>query len=334
MKKNLTVSVIKYLAAVLVIFSHAFAIACNSPDPLGRYSFDVITFGAVGVSMLFAISGFYIARSLSKNGSNSYLKNRIKKLIPSLFVVVVLSIIILGLFFSSLSPIDYFTNKQTYFYLLNSIFIPVHNLPEVFSNNIYNSTVNGALWTMPVQVMCYCYIFVLHKLIKHRKMKVWYSIPLTIVIVIVGYFLVAYLNINILKSMFRPFICFMFGALMYQYKDYLIKKHYLLIVLVSAIICLFINNTISLNIFLAILLPYIIIYCCGLEYTSDKKVFNLMNTSYELYLVGFPIQQSITNLYGGIMNPYVNFMLSLILSIVAAYIVYNISNYILKRLGK
>ncbi len=321
MKKNELTNIIKFLAAVLVIFSHSFAISQNKYDYLGNYTKGYVNFGGLAVAILFAISGFYIMKSLDKKGSKGFVKKRVLRLIPSLFIVVIFCIIILGLFFSDISVISYITDINTYKYLLNIIFIPIHNLPGVFQNNIYGSTVNGALWTMKVQFLCYMYVYFAYILKIGKKENKNLYLLISIILGICGCIIFNYLNIKVLVSMIRPFLCFVFGG--YLYYSELNNKKYFITCILFSIICLVINNYFTINILLIVGINYIILYLCkNNSFEVDNKYLNMITlSSYELYLVGFPVQQSIVAINGGSMNIYFNFVIATLIAIPISVIV-------------
>ena len=314
-----------------MIFSHSFALSQNTSDYLGKYTNDIVNFGGFAVAILFVISGYYIMKSIDKKGVDKFVKKRVLRLIPSLFVVVILCEIILGLFFSNISVITYITDINTYKYLLNIIFIPVHNLPGVFENNIYGSTVNGALWTMMVQFLCYMYVYFAYLLKIANKDNIKKYLIISFVLGLIGYIVLKYLNISILIAMIRPFLCFVVGGYLY-YSELLKSSKALLIVIIAAIVCLLINNYISINIFLIICLTYIIIYLCKNYYVenNNKYLNSILSSSYELYLVGFPIQQALVSINGGLMNIYLNFLISLIIAIPVSIIIRLLSEKMIK----
>ncbi len=73
-------------------------------------------------------------------------------------------IVVCALFFSSYSLIDFFVSTDFFKYCLNFILIPVHNLPGVFTNNIYPGVINGPLWTLPLEFVCYIILLIAYKL--------------------------------------------------------------------------------------------------------------------------------------------------------------------------
>jgi peptidoglycan/LPS O-acetylase OafA/YrhL len=70
-------------------------------------------------------------------------------------VVVLASIFVLGPVFSSLSLADYFGLPQTWTYLSTALLVVRNELPGVFVDNPYPLAVNGSLWTLPVEFLCY-----------------------------------------------------------------------------------------------------------------------------------------------------------------------------------
>ncbi|MEE3343377.1 MAG: acyltransferase [Bacilli bacterium] len=333
MKKNYFVEVIKFLSAILVIFSHSFALSMNIKDPLANLTNGIISFGAIGVSVFFTISGYYIAKSITKKGSNNYIKKRLTRLLPSIVIVVLMCTFLIGPFITNLSIKDYFFNKQTYLYLLNSIFIPIHNLPGVFTKNIYGKTVNGALWTMSIQFMCYIYILIAFKIrLLNNKNKYLIS---SIALGIIAYIICNYIKMNTLLSAIRPFLVFIISNYLYL-NNYKGKKEFLLLSILLLTIAIILKNEIVLNISLIILIPIIIIYLCNNINLKkiDKRIERIIICSYELYLVGFPIQQLVVHLYGGKMNTYLNFLISATISIILSLIINTLSTSFITKYKK
>lgn len=331
--KNSLTDLIKYVAAVLVIYSHSYNLSQNSQDILSVYSNNAITFGGIGVSILFAFSGYYIANSLRKKGSNHYIYNRLKRMIPSLFLVVILSTFVLGPLITTNSIIDYLTNKSTYLYLLNIVFVPIHNLPGVFLGNIFNSTVNGSLWTMGVQFGCYIFLLFACKIKFLSDKKKIYYILLSGLFVGTVFLCSKILGMEILKMAIRPVLVFCVGALLNMI-EYNKNNKLLYFSIFLTLACFIINNKYLINFSVVVLLPFILIWLisnCSIR--VNRKVLScVILSSYELYLVGFPIQQLICYLFGGSMNIFTNFVISLPISIVMAIMVKKISDSVTKRI--
>ena len=193
--KNYNYNFIRFIAALMVIISHSFALSlgASSQHYIDSHHLNLIninTWGFLAVAVFFFGSGFYIAKSCERNESFLvFLLKRLFKLLPMLILVVLISIFIIGPVFTTLPLKDYFSNILTWKYLLNGILILQHNLPGVFTNNVYMPTVNGALWTLPVEFLCYLFCYIFYKIFKNKDNIVNRIMLVLSVIVILGAFL-------------------------------------------------------------------------------------------------------------------------------------------------
>ena len=154
---------IRFVAALMVIVSHCYAVVLggDAGSYLLKFTGDRLSPGGVSVGVFFLFGGFLIARSCEHHPeAKKFFSARILRLFPELLFVVILTAFMLGPLFSTLSPAEYFTNPQTYKYLLNGALIMVHQLPGVFTNNPSGDVVNAALWTLPVEFICYILCFI------------------------------------------------------------------------------------------------------------------------------------------------------------------------------
>lgn len=98
-------NLIRFLAAVLVLFTHSFALTYGSgnAEPL-RYSLG-ITWGTIAVDVFFVTSGFLIAGSFFKRGNLiAFGWARILRIYPALFVALLFCVFVVGLAFTSKNP--------------------------------------------------------------------------------------------------------------------------------------------------------------------------------------------------------------------------------------
>lgn len=324
---NYNACAIRFIAAMMVIISHAFALTTEGNDWLMAITNGQMTMGGFAVSIFFAFSGFYVCRSIKKyNGSMlKFMWLRMKRLLPSLAVVIFILTFIVGPIMTDLSIGEYFKNLGTYKFLANAVFIPIHELPGVFSNNDVLHTVNGALWTLPVEVLCYISLVIVYELkLLERKRGVILAILVAIGVTTIA-IVADRTGVEILEAMVAPVLCFYMGTLLYLYSDIVVidwaKIIVGIVIMIIATICGVLGNVAS------VVLPLTII---SLIYVGDfmpKKVKILGDISYEMYLVGFPIQQIIIAIFGGNMNPYLNMAIALPLDILIGYIVYKLVNF-------
>lgn len=317
------VGLIKFIAAAMVIVSHSYSLSTGSNinEPFVVFSHGQTTMGRIAVWIFFFYSGLLITKSLLKNNDGKrFFKKRLLRLIPPLFTVVAVCIFILGPIVTELSLRQYFGNLNTWKYLLNSIFILIHNLPGVFKNNILDSTVNGALWTLPVEMCCYIMCFIMFKLkfLEPLKMKILFVIALISVIFLPSVLLS--FNLDVILSAMLAMLSFFAGMCFYIFREKIpMKLSWMVIAILFIIIsnvfgCLFIGMFIGLS--------YLLAYLGFAAKRVPNKLGSLGNYSYAMYLCGVPIQQTLVHFFGGSMNSYLNLSLALILDIIFAFLIY------------
>lgn len=317
------VNFIKFIAAVMVILSHAFPLTSGTSD---QEWFNILTngqytMGGVAVSIFFFYSGLLITKSLEKNASaKHYFINRVIRIIPPLMLVAALSAFIMGPLVTSLPVGEYFSNSGTYLYLLNGVLILIHNLPGVFEQNIYLSTVNGSLWTLPIEALCYvaCFIIFQLKLNKKLPMKILtcLSIPFSILILVLS----RQMDLGMIYSITLPVLMFFAGMVYYVFRDDIKMDYRYLLLAILIIIIANLTGTLLLGLFLGF--PYILAYVgFGCKRISDK-LGCLGKISYGIYLCAFPIQQCLVWRFGGTMNQYTNMILAVPLSMFGGWLLY------------
>ena len=218
-QKSNNLDFMKFLAAWLVIVHHSFDLNVSKGEWIKVITGQQLDFGTVAVSLFFLASGLFIAKSMERNQSaGKFFRARFRRVWPPLAAVVVLSVI-MGAFVTTLPLGQYFTNSVTWRYLLNAVFVLRHNLPGVFENNVFGSTVNGALWTLPVEVLCYVGCYVIYRLGLLKKKRILGVMAVYLVCALIGFRICSMLGIVILSAAFRPIYFFLLGHVLYVYRD-------------------------------------------------------------------------------------------------------------------
>jgi peptidoglycan/LPS O-acetylase OafA/YrhL len=156
---------LRFWAALVVLWSHAFPIAYGSEDhePLYRLSRGQGTFGTVAVSLFFVISGYLITRSFERSASTwDFVRARLLRIMPALLIVLLLTAFLLGPGLSSWSLPDYLRSSAVYRYIIAQATFTRHldELPGVFADNP-QPWVNASLWTLRYEVACYVLVLAL-----------------------------------------------------------------------------------------------------------------------------------------------------------------------------
>lgn len=299
---------IRTVAAFMVIWSHSYSIALGRDDldPLRILTHSQVSLGDVAVSFFFLCAGFLIAGSVEKKGTlRAFFSARFKRFFPSLLFVNLICIIA-GAVISTVPVTEYIGSGRTWIYMFNGSFALIHELPGVFAGNIYGTTVNGALWTLPIELLCYVFCFLTYIcgfLTKKRY-------PILIPVIAVGEFMIwrAGTSIPLLIAVIRPTVLFCIGMGLWIYKEYVPLRLELFLLSIVLMIILF---WLGLGqIAMCTMYPYAMIYLCyGIGQTGER-IGGSGRYSYALYLWGWPVQQLLTWLNGGQMNQYINALLS------------------------
>lgn len=161
-------NLIRLICCLIVLYEHCVGLAGLTLPSFGLSSYAVHTF--------FILSGFWVTKSILRSNSvKEYTIKRVTRIFPSYWFVVLFWAIVL-VFFSNLSATEYFTSGDFWKYIFwNGITLNfVHpNLPGVFVGQPLNGAVNGALWTIKIEVAFYILLpFILLILNKTAKKSV------------------------------------------------------------------------------------------------------------------------------------------------------------------
>jgi peptidoglycan/LPS O-acetylase OafA/YrhL len=158
---------LRLLAALSVISSHAFLLAENSQDhdPLMLLTGGQAILGLAGVFVFFTISGYLITQSFETTASPFvFLAKRALRIFPGLILCLVVCVFVIGPLVTKLPLAEYFSRPETYLFLLHNAVLDVdyNRLPgvEFWSGNI-GGIVNGPLWSLPCEALLYLMVFVL-----------------------------------------------------------------------------------------------------------------------------------------------------------------------------
>lgn len=153
-----SLDLLRLLAATFVLYSHQYALL-GQPEPS---FFGWTSFGGAGVTIFFFLSGLLVWSSWERDPDlTRFFVRRSLRIFPALWVVVFCSVFLLGPAFSTLGLTDYFAASETWRYLGNALLLVRHTLPGVFADNPFPMAVNGSLWTLPVEFLCYISVAVL-----------------------------------------------------------------------------------------------------------------------------------------------------------------------------
>ncbi|GJD52152.1 hypothetical protein OPKNFCMD_4914 [Methylobacterium crusticola] len=160
---------VRLIAASSVIFSHAFLIAEGSEvnEPLVRLLGPHNIVGIYGVFTFFIISGFLVTLS-AKRTSNvfRFMWHRAIRIYPALFACLLITSLIIGSMFTVVSLFEYLSGLYFLKYTVRGI---LYLQPWSVSTVVFYTDpgrvgegLNGSLWTIRYELMCYALVALLH----------------------------------------------------------------------------------------------------------------------------------------------------------------------------
>ena len=324
---------LRLVFASIVVLFHIFALT-----QISAYSIFAHYLSAESaVKSFFVISGLLIYRSYTRSSSlASYLEKRVRRIYPAYFTVIVLAAVALCAL-SSLPALKYFGAGFWKYLGANLLFLNflAPGLPGVFTAN-NDPAVNGALWTLKLEVAFYLFVPFIHYLCRRfgtgRTMGTIFGFsciwkygfeylasvnPSRVIYTIAGrHNLYAKLSVQFPSQL----VYFGAGVLLFLYFDEL-KLHFRGIAGITA--CLFLLDHWFTRGVLDVFWISGIVFVCGFwRYFGNFAKYG--DFSYGVYIVHFPILQTLIAIGFAGTSPAVFLSVSLLLIGLAGVLMWNL----------
>ncbi len=304
-------------AALAVIFCHHyFIVGYEVPSWM-----HAPMIGGVAVMSFFTISGYLVMGSwLRSPDLLGFAFKRLLRLWPGMLAAVLLNVFVFGLLFTSLSASEFLTHPQTQSYFKNLLlYDDVVKLPGVFEKNPLATLMNGVLWTIPMEVMCYAVLAAVGCLGVFRQR--WLGTA-----VLVGYIAVFVLKYNAdftgtMMHWYEYPAYFACGALLALHRERFLA-HGSAIVFGLVPIALFFWFTGLQHTSGLVILPALLVYLGHQKSAISHWYSRGGDPSYGIYLSGCPIAQSVYAVWPQ-MNFYSSMALTAVLSIALGYVLWH-----------
>lgn len=314
---------VRLVAAAAVIYGHAFPL--NLGTSPGFLSNSVQT---IGVKIFFMLSGFLIAQSWDGDAHvGRFLLRRALRLFPGLALVLLFSAFVVGPIVTTLPLTEYFSNARLWSYLGNLNLNISYDLPGVFARNPYPTAVNGSLWSLPVEVLMYLLVpplLFVGTLMRRTRAVMWASVLVA-----------ACLNVALVRLPLAPtrFVFhgvslvslldvapyFVIGMLAYVsgWRERLSAQGAAMALLIAILFPA--GRPVVDELLLMCVIPVLVL---GFGFSREPQFARggrFGDLSYGLYLYGFVVQQFVTHLWGAAMPPWLNALISLLVSLALAF---------------
>lgn len=311
---------IRIVLACLVFLAHLHDLNSNT----NTFNFLSFISSVLAIKGFFIISGYLITTSYYNNEFNlkKYYLNRFARIYPAYIVVVLLSFMFLSLLSSS-SIADYLLNYFNLKYLISNLMFLNFlqpGLEGVFEHNPMPA-INGALWTIKIEVMFYLILPLIIKFLHSMssKNKIIILSAIYCLSIAYSYFFSKIIVIPTLEKQLPGHMdLFACGILCYYIKDDL--KKYCNWLILPCIVALFFESYFHSEIFKPISLTVFIMFI-ALNFKALNNFGKFGDFSFGIYLIHFPIIQTFIALgyfkENPIMYSLICFITILILSIIS-----------------
>lgn len=289
-RDNNCFDILRHFAAYLVLFSHHFALSGMKEPMVGGFG----SYGHVAVVIFFAISGFFMPLSFARSdGFIGFMSKRCRRIFPALIACSFIMLYVIGLYFTKNNKVEYLFSYDTFkSFISNSVLIQ-QTIPTVFSDFIFKDTINGSLWTLPIEFACYIIIATLLSCSYNWRSSMVFLVFSFVLTLILNYTNEYYSFYTIpLKTLASLGIAFSIGALLSQTQSVWVKDKWKLFFISLLLFWVTVDRP-EVSIIGAIAISVIVIVL-GTSF-PDKFIRGRFDISYGVYIYAFPVQQIIIN---------------------------------------
>jgi peptidoglycan/LPS O-acetylase OafA/YrhL len=284
---------LRFSLAFIVVIGHIIALSGISQMQFLKVYFD----SNLAVKGFFIISGFLITKSfLYTSDIPTYFIKRARRLLPAYTTIILICAFLFSII-SSLDYFPYFKQPALYKYLMaNLMFLNFLQpcLPGVFTGNIM-CAVNGALWTLKIEVSFYILLPMLVYFFQRVSKKYIYFLLIYILSVVYRYTLLQMCE-NTGKSIFDMLAhqlpgfmsYFISGIALYYYYPFF-RKHLSKLILPAVLVYGF-EYFFGIEVFRPLCMACILFYIAyNFKWLNNFGRYG--DFSYGIYIYHFPIIQ-------------------------------------------
>jgi peptidoglycan/LPS O-acetylase OafA/YrhL len=277
------------------------------------------------VKSFFVVSGYLVFMSFENSKSlGDYFSKRARRIYPAYFTVIVCAALA-GAVFSALPLNEYLSAELLRYLAANLTFLNflAPELPGVFQTNTFHA-VNGALWTLKIEVLFYLSVPVITAIsIQLGRIRVFAAIyALSVAYVLVLDHLAASTNRELFLQLARQLpgqlSYFIAGAVCYYYLAFLKRWWMALAAIALALLVVPLPRLVETVVEPAALGILVVYLAVGARYVGNFGRYG--DLSYGVYIIHFPVLQTLIALGVFQGNPYLAVALAAALVLAAAFV--------------
>ena len=316
-------TLLRLLAALAVLYGHSYVLSLGvkgGEDPISNFliRFWGESLGGIAVDLFFVTSGFLVTASyIQRQSLIAFIEARVLRIYPGLIVAVLFCVFVVGALVTSESITNYFSSPSTWSYLKHNVTLVngiQFDLPSVFAGNPYPVSVNGSLWTLPVEVWMYFWVAVLGGLTLLDSAKAFNAIFIVLCLMYAQSF-----NNNFFITAdprnAQLALLFFLGAFFYVNRS---KIPLGLVGFGMLCILVYLTTEYRFSGFIkAVCFAYVVLLLALHPKLRLPSIDHWGDISYGLYIYAFPVQQTVAYLIPQV-RPLSMFMLSTVITVALA----------------
>jgi peptidoglycan/LPS O-acetylase OafA/YrhL len=293
-------NILRFLAASLVILSHGIELPSGLAARDWAHHLTGQPFSWYAVNLFFVLSGYLIYGSWdAKPSIVAFTKARCLRILPGLFVMLILCVVILGSIFSTIHFAQFISSEPTLRYFVGclSIIFTQMELPGVFESNPLRA-VNGSLWTLRYEIVCYATVASLGVLgllaiptARRMVLLIGIAIAVTATVWIEAQGLPLEGKVYITYQLARLGLCFQLGCLYREFRVVVPRIEFAIALVVMMFLT---TETAAFTPVACLAVAHLAFWCA---FVPNNHYCRLARTapdySYGLYIYAFPVQQAL-----------------------------------------
>jgi peptidoglycan/LPS O-acetylase OafA/YrhL len=312
-------NLMRFLAATLVIFTHAFYFTRHTAaEPFHRLFNRGI--GDIGVDAFFVLSGFLVTKSWQGRSLPEFAWARCMRIYPGLWASVLLTVLLVGPFFATVPALNFWISRDTLAYIVhNGLMLPYFGARLVLAHAFRGTAAafNASLWTLPPEIEMYLTLAILGVLFGLRARYAAALALLGIALVLVARLGASEEDLLIAHGRFLYF--FFTGSLAWLLRTRItLSSRVALALIVGVAGTVLLTRSFAVRqAALALALPYLLLWFAYVPAGSIRAWNRLGDYSYGLYIYAAPIQLAMATLGIGTI-PEANFAASMLIALAFA----------------
>ena len=298
-------NLVRFVAASLVLVSHAFALSSGNPETEPLRQALGVTPGSIAVDMFFVTSGFLVTASLlARDNLWAFVAARGLRIYPGLIAAVLLTVTLAGLAFGSLPFADFLRERATWSHIAHNttlVFGVSYQLPGVFEQLPFARAINGSLWTLPYEVRMYAALaalWCLLWLLRRRSRTAFAVLLLALAAALLAWHLLGrgprYADHGAMLG-----AAFFTGAAIYAWCRHVPVSWPLFGACAVATLVSALQRDLFFVVY-TLALPYLVLFLAHVPGGAIRRFNRFGDYSYGVYIYGFPVQQAVVALVPGI----------------------------------